>query len=116
MGEIADMMIDGTLDFFSGEYIGRGKGMPRTLDGSLPWEGPPRYNQKNKRYGVINWLKRQGVHHQETQHSIIRTYCKEIEHDLPQKNGIKRGCSYISDNFTHFTQWYKQQEGAHENH
>jgi hypothetical protein len=38
MGEIADMMIDGTLDFYTGEYIGRGHGYPRTTNRSLPWE------------------------------------------------------------------------------
>lgn len=30
MGEIADMMLDGTLDEQTGEYIGRGPGYPRT--------------------------------------------------------------------------------------
>lgn len=38
MGEIADMMIDGTLDMYTGEYLGRGPGYPRTADRSLPWE------------------------------------------------------------------------------
>ena len=39
MGEIADMMINGDKDFYTGEYIGKGNGIPRTLDNSLPWEG-----------------------------------------------------------------------------
>jgi hypothetical protein len=30
MGEIADMMIDGTLDIETGEYLGEGPGYPRT--------------------------------------------------------------------------------------
>lgn len=32
MGEIADMMIDGTLDCETGEYLGDGPGYPRTAD------------------------------------------------------------------------------------
>lgn len=31
MGEIADMMIDGTLDSTTGEYLGRPCGYPRTM-------------------------------------------------------------------------------------
>lgn len=30
MGEIADMMIDGSLDWFTGEWLGQGPGYPRT--------------------------------------------------------------------------------------
>ena len=30
MGEIAEMMLDGTLDCETGEYLGEGEGFPRT--------------------------------------------------------------------------------------
>jgi len=32
MGEIADMMLDGTLDCVTGEYIGESVGYPRTIE------------------------------------------------------------------------------------
>lgn len=32
MGEIADMMLNGDLDCYTGEYIGEGDGYPRSLD------------------------------------------------------------------------------------
>jgi len=32
MGDIADMMIDGTLDIYTGEYIGEACGYPRTIN------------------------------------------------------------------------------------
>lgn len=38
MGEIADGLINGDFDFFTGEYIGRGGGFPRTKNKSLKWE------------------------------------------------------------------------------
>ena len=38
MGEIADMLIDGTLDMYTGEYIGRSVGYPRTI------HNPSKYN------------------------------------------------------------------------
>lgn len=34
MGEIADMMLDGTLDSITGEYLGPGPGHPRTMERS----------------------------------------------------------------------------------
>lgn len=39
MGEIADGLINGDFDFYTGEYLGRGYGIPRTRNKSLPWEG-----------------------------------------------------------------------------
>ena len=33
MGEIAEMMLDGTLDCVTGEYIGGACGYPRTFEG-----------------------------------------------------------------------------------
>ena len=32
MGEIAEMMLDGTLDIETGEYLGEGPGYPRTSE------------------------------------------------------------------------------------
>lgn len=34
MGEIADGLINGDFDFYTGEYIGRGKGFPRSAYGN----------------------------------------------------------------------------------
>ena len=47
MGEIADMMIDGTLDSITGEYLGPG--------GGYPWT---RYNGRSEINGVKNYLKK----------------------------------------------------------
>lgn len=38
MGEIADGLINGDFDFYTGEYLGSGYGIPRTGNRSLPWE------------------------------------------------------------------------------
>lgn len=56
MGEIADSLINGEFDFYTGEYIGRPTGIPRTLNGSLPWEKRrPAYN------GVVNYVGKKGL-------------------------------------------------------
>lgn len=38
MGQHAEDLINGDVDFFTGEYIGGGHGYPQTADKSLPWE------------------------------------------------------------------------------
>lgn len=76
MGDIADMMLDGTLDAMTGEYIGRGHGYPRTLDRSLPWEkGQGRV--PNAKFGVTNWLNLQGITDKADQMKVIRSFFPE---------------------------------------
>lgn len=36
MGEVAEMMLNGDLDEWTGEYIGPGYGFPRSLDPDYP--------------------------------------------------------------------------------
>lgn len=38
MGEIAEGLLNGDFDFYTGEYMGRGYGIPRTKNKSLAWE------------------------------------------------------------------------------
>lgn len=51
MGEIADMMLDGTLDSETGEYLGDPCGYPRTAAQMQPdeWHGPSRSQKRNAR-------------------------------------------------------------------
>jgi hypothetical protein len=67
MGEIADSMIDGEFDFFTGEYLGPGVGYPRTGNRSLPWERAARGNsfyfskfntRKDSKalFGIKSWI------------------------------------------------------------
>lgn len=58
MGEIANGLINGDFDAFTGEYLGRGFGIPRTRDRSLPWE---EYSDEEKIYGVKNFLSKKGI-------------------------------------------------------
>lgn len=56
MGDIADMMIDGTLDYQTGEYIGNGGGYPRTMNG----RGFPQTLKPNTQT-VWNYLVQKGI-------------------------------------------------------
>lgn len=91
MGEIADSMINGDFDFHTGEYIGRGYGIPRTLDKSLPWEKMTiksrkrgkRYKQKEftdeqKLKGVMFYLYDKGYKDAKDVHKIIALYCVDV--------------------------------------
>lgn len=60
MGEIAEGLINSDFDFFTGEYIGRGGGFPRSYRGNV-WErrrNSPNY-KKNPRRGVMNYIQLQ---------------------------------------------------------
>lgn len=58
MGEIADLLIDGTFDYVTGEYIGEGCGYPRTIESNGKSRLHLGYNKSNKVAGVKNYLKR----------------------------------------------------------
>lgn len=55
MGEIAESMINGECDFYTGEYIGRGGGFPRTHN--------PRkkFNKRDSLKGISSWFGRRKV-------------------------------------------------------
>lgn len=78
MGEIADMMINGDLDCYTGEYLGEGGGYPRSLDADYN-KSIHKHNmkygrrKKNKNCPVCNKLMRgdQGVKmHLKDKHGI----------------------------------------------
>lgn len=73
MGEIADMMINGDMDFYTGEYMGRGNGIPRTLDKSLPWEK----KKKNNLGGINHFCHTRGKSKNQT-NRIIKRYGREV--------------------------------------
>lgn len=100
MGDMADMMLDGTLDAFTGEYIGKGGGYPRTKDGSLPWE---RNHDNNPKSGVTKWLNNNGVTDKQKQMRIIRLYVKDSTHN----DSKEQLCLKISQNFPSFTKWFR---------
>lgn len=53
MGEIAEMMLNGDLDEWTGEYLGPGDGFPRSLDPDHPSNTDrerSRKSEKRRRY------------------------------------------------------------------
>jgi len=114
MGEIADMMIDGTLDCYTGEYIGRGPGYPRTLDRSLPWE---RGNKgSNKFSGLSTHTK--GVFHyidkthptQQQKEDLLKQYAAHIDYTFSPIEPFKKLCQHIQKDWNRFKTWYQLQK------
>jgi hypothetical protein len=103
MGDIADMMINGDMDFHTGEYIGRGKGIPRTLDNSLPWE-QTQFHHKNKSYkGVVNFCMMKGVPQKDADF-IIRSYAAYKDIDAVQS--AEKIAEEIQKDFASFKKWF----------
>ena len=100
MGDIADMMIDGTLDYETGEYIdGNSPGYPRRMS-----DIGRRYSSKAKQspaYStVLNFLSQMGV---VSRQAIIREYTNN------SRQGINSVCNKIrgtKESWTAFKEWF----------
>lgn len=107
MGEIADGLINGDFDFYTGEYIGRGYGIPRTKNKSLPWE------QRNGKLGMVKNPKESaynGIKKYITQKWSGRKYIPSVRSLIYEYFGesnfdIKERCLDIQKDFGKFCQW-----------
>lgn len=110
MGEIADMMINGDMDFYTGEYIGRGNGIPRTLDGSLPWERRREdmdLSSRARTFGVCKWLDKNGYDFKKVgmkRRKLIKSFAVSVLSE-PDNKSIEHYYCAVSDNFDTFTNW-----------
>ena len=105
MGEIADMMLDGTLDYETGEYIGDAVGYPRRL-------GFPRRrrtispNPQSKAVnGVWVFLNMRGIKSNPKKREIIMKYCKE---ELEFEGKLTKCCEEIQKNWEKFKKYVKK--------
>lgn len=109
MGEIAEMMLDGTLDEWTGEYLGPGPGFPRSRDPQHPSNMRDFFNlfpvQNNPRVGVEKWLSKKGC---KDLGGVVRRYQDEVLHleGIPKHKTI---CKHISSDFPAFTKWFNSQ-------
>ena len=103
MGEIADMLIDGTLDFYTGEYLGLGKGIPRTKDKSLSWE---KKDFKKNGQAAINGVKKSlynklRIRDIDSVKAIVNEY-------MPGEGTLKVKCLKIQNEWPKFCQWVNE--------
>lgn len=90
MGEIAEMMLDGMLDFETGEYLGGGCGYPRTLgNGGYDIENKWPRRPKNMTCPVCSKKVRgfDAVHqHMKDKHKIVKKHIREVMLKDHQRN------------------------------
>jgi hypothetical protein len=109
MGEIAESMINGDFDFFTGEYMGRGHGTPRTKNKSLEWErGNNKINATDytsskeaafngvKGYIAMRWSGRKDI---PSVRNIVGEYTMDACFDLKKK------CLEIQKDFGSFVKF-----------
>lgn len=101
MGEIADGLINGDFDFYTGEYLGRGGGYPRTGNKSLPWERGRGF-AKNHKSGVTKWLVRNGIEDKQEQMKLIKAFVK----DSTDNDSKEQLCLKISCDWGNFKKWF----------
>lgn len=92
MGDIADMMIDGILDMYTGEYLGDAVGYPRTRE---HMENTP----QSRRNGIFKFLSAKGITKKQRREILLEFYP-----DTPNKDRLsnEKLCVYASDNFGKF--------------
>lgn len=110
MGEIADGLINGDFDFYTGEYLGRGYGIPRTYKKSLPWERRSKKLVVDSKESAYNGVKKyitqkwSGSANMPTIRSVVSEYFGEPNIDLKNK------CEEIQKDFGKFCQWVNKQK------
>jgi|1_EtaG_2_1085319.scaffolds.fasta_scaffold02715_15 hypothetical protein len=123
MGDIADMMIDGTLDSVTGEYLGEGPGFPRTMYSRRESRGLNAragralgYTGRDKHtYGVLHYLhyKQKSLllncsNPLEGAVEHIKRYCaKELNKPVPK---LKTCCNLIQQDFQAFKAYIEATE------
>jgi hypothetical protein len=98
MGEIADMMIDGTLDYITGEYIGKGGGYPRTTQ--KEWR---EYEKNNKWRTVLHFLWSKKI----KSHMHPQVF-KDYGCAYPRKSPLKKVCNQVLPEFEKFKEFVNQ--------
>lgn len=120
MGEIADGLVDGTYDFYTGEYLGEGPGFPRTHNKSLPWErGYDVHRHRGQRYrhaeftdeqkvkGVLYWLYDKGIKGEEAHNTVKAWAAANNFKPLGKHRAVSQTCIEIQKDFLQFVKWFK---------
>ena len=96
MGEIAEMMLDGTLDYETGEYLGKAVGFPRTKR--------RRYTKSNSKHlnGLMKYLSSYDITHGKATR-VIRNYAEEKGYS--EGLTLKQIAKEIQKDFNGFRRW-----------
>lgn len=103
MGDIADMMINGDMDFETGEYLGEGGGYPRTAINRTKLGKTHKNKSVN---GIMKFMGMNGFKNLSQAEKSITKYCEE---KLNLSGTINQKCEKIQEDFSSFVKWIKKQ-------
>lgn len=101
MGDIAEMMLDGTLDSITGEYLGEATGFPRSI-----YDKPTITNPLN---GIQNWLLKNNYNRTTTGVKwtvIMRRWAIECQ-NRSETMSNKEIAQFVSARFSLFKGWVR---------
>lgn len=77
MGEIAEMMLDGTLDSITGEYLGEACGYPRSRTDGTYWANSEKL-KKRSRQCIRDLCKQIGIEDRADQQYLVTSFLQFI--------------------------------------
>lgn len=104
MGEIADGLINGDFDFHTGEYLGKGSGIPRTKNKSLAWEKKDYTFSKDVAFkGIKKYLKNR---------LKVNDIAATVDEYIPSDSmTLKQKCVAIQTKWGDFVNWVNKRYG-----
>lgn len=73
MGEIADMMLDGTLDCITGEYLGEPCGYPRSREDGTYWNNQSKLRKASEK-SIRDICRNHGIEDKAMQNKVITSF------------------------------------------
>lgn len=108
MGEIAEMLLDGTLDSITGEYIGKPCGYPRTRERMGIKQTIKFHNRGAMFNGVATFLDTKGYVGKNVRRPIIQAYAEYLE--LPDAVNLSNHviAEHIQNDWGKFVTWFNK--------
>jgi hypothetical protein len=95
MGEIADAIINGEFDMYTGEYLGEPCGYPRTIYYDNHFANDRSYRK------VQHYMSQRGV--KEHRHpEVLKAYGMP----WPRKSPLKKACMKVLQDYEAFKKWF----------
>ena len=95
MGDYAEMTLDGTLDEYTGEYLGEGAGYPRTRRSYARTD-------QNKMAGIYTTMRRAGIYRKEHSRPLLVGFHPD---KTAKDMSNKQLCLYATDHFHKFKKY-----------
>lgn len=77
MGEVAEMMLDGTLDSITGEYLGDACGYPRSMVDGTYWPDTEKL-KKSSRQCICDLCQQIGIYDRVNQQQLVTSFLQCI--------------------------------------